>query len=153
MAISFLDTSALVKRYHVEEGTAEIDRLFADPEHGFVVSRLGFVEMLSALAMKVRGGNLSLEDYEFARKSFLGDVKNRRISVLRMLVGHFRNAELLIERHAKSMRFRTLDALQLGVVIELQRLGRIDSFVCADYVLCDVAILEGVSTTNPVTAK
>jgi predicted nucleic acid-binding protein len=149
METSFLDTSALVKRYHVEEGTAEIDRIFDDPDHGLVVSRLGFVEMLSALAMKVRAGNLSSEDHELARKRFLGDVKSRRVSVLRMLVGHFRDAERLVERYAKTKRFRTLDALQLGVVIELRRLGRVDAFVCADEVLCEVARLEGVTTINP----
>ena len=43
MATSFLDTSALVKRYHVEEGTAELDRRFDDPQCGLIVSRLGFV--------------------------------------------------------------------------------------------------------------
>ena len=30
MASSFLDTSALVKRYHVEEGSGEVDRRFDD---------------------------------------------------------------------------------------------------------------------------
>jgi predicted nucleic acid-binding protein len=152
MAISFLDTSALVKRYHVEKGTAEVDRLFDAPDHTLIVSRLGFVEMLSALAMKVRAGVLSLDDHELARRRFLGDVKSRRLSVMRMLAVHYRDAERMIDRHAKLHRFRTLDALQLSVAADLHRHGRIDEFVCADQTLCEVAMLEGLKMLNPIAA-
>jgi len=68
----FLDTSALVKRYHEEVGTPEIDRLFDDPQAELIISRLGFVELQSALASKVRSGNSIDQDRETARKNFLG---------------------------------------------------------------------------------
>ena len=153
MASSFLDTSALVKRYHVEEGTPEVDRRFDDPQQGLIVSRLGFVEMLSALATKVRAGVLSFDAHDAARKRFLGDVKNRRLLVVRLLASHYRDAERLIDRHAKTRRLRTLDALQLSAALDLHRQGRIDTFVCADQALCEIATLVGLATLNPVAAS
>jgi hypothetical protein len=53
MPAYFLDTSALVKRYHVEDGTTEMDVLLDHPQSVPIISRLGFVETLSALATKV----------------------------------------------------------------------------------------------------
>jgi predicted nucleic acid-binding protein len=44
----FFDTSALVKRYHEEQGTDAIDALFAVADSSFVISRLGIVEMVLA---------------------------------------------------------------------------------------------------------
>jgi predicted nucleic acid-binding protein len=153
MANTFLDTSALVKRYHVEEGSAEVDRRFDDPEQGLIISRLGFVEMLSALAGKVRAGVLSVDDHDAGRKRFLGDVKDRRLAVVRLLVGHYRDAERLIDRHSKVRRLRTLDALQLSAALDLHRQGRVDDFACADQPLCEIAALEGLATVNPEAAS
>ncbi|MEX2092296.1 MAG: type II toxin-antitoxin system VapC family toxin [Pirellulales bacterium] len=153
MASSFLDTSALVKRYHVEEGTSEVDRRYNDPQHALIVSRLGFVEVLSALATKVRTGVLSHDAHDAARKRFLGDVKSRRLSVMRLLAIHYRDAERLIDRHAKTRRFRTLDALQLSAALDLHHQGRFDTFVCADQALCEIAVLEGLATMNPAASS
>jgi hypothetical protein len=108
--------------------------------------------MLSALATKVRAGVLSVDAHDRARKRFLGDVKSRRLLVVRLLVSHYRNAERLIDRHAKSRRLRTLDALQLSMALDLHVHERIDTFVCADQPLCEIATLEGLATVNPVAA-
>jgi predicted nucleic acid-binding protein len=151
MPAYFFDTSALVKRYHVEEGTAAVDRLFDDPASSVpTISRVGLVEVLSALATKVRAKVSSIDAHDQARKGFLGDVKKRRLAVVRLLVSHYRGAERLIDRHAKSRRLRTLDALQLSVAIHLYQQGRVDAFVCADQPLCEVAALEGLATLNPL---
>ncbi len=120
MSGCFLDTSALVKRYHVEDGTQTIDRIMGDPQQVLFISRLGFVELLSALATKVRMGHLVVDSMLAARKRFLGDIKCRRIVVVRVLVGHFHTAEQLIARHATTRRLRTLDALQLSIALDLQ---------------------------------
>lgn len=146
----FFDTSALVKRYRTEAGTDAVDTLFADAASTFVISRLGIVETISALALKVRSGELSMDDYALTRKKFLGDVAQRNFTVVRLLVAHYRNAERLIDRHAPTQRFRTLDALQLSTASELRRQGRIDAFVCADQPLCEVAASEGLTVVNPL---
>ena len=53
-----------------------------------------------------------------------------------------------IEKHFR-IRLRTLDALQLAVALALSHQGMIDHFVCADYRLCEMAIVEGLSVINP----
>lgn len=149
MAIWYLDTSALVKRYHVEVGTETVDRLFAHPDDEIVISRLGFVELISALAMKVRGGILTVQALEAARRRFLGDVKSRRILVVRLLVGHFRIAERLVYTHSPRRRLRTLDALQRAVALQLhERQGGV-VMVTADSVLLEIGQAEELTTLNP----
>ena len=44
----FLDTSALVKHYRAEQGTARVDALF-DRENDLAISELSLVELVSAL--------------------------------------------------------------------------------------------------------
>jgi predicted nucleic acid-binding protein len=149
----FFDTSALVKRYQPEQGTDVVDDLFADDTSSFLISRLAIVETISALALKVRSGDLPLANYTVARKSFLGDVSQRKLNVVRMLVRHYRTAERLIDRHGLSRRFRTLDALQLSVALDLHSRGLAEAFVCADVVLCALAEVEGLAALNPLVGR
>jgi hypothetical protein len=39
MTADFLDTSALAKHYHLEQGSAEVNQLWGDPARGLYVSR------------------------------------------------------------------------------------------------------------------
>jgi predicted nucleic acid-binding protein len=55
----FFDTSALVKHYHPEAGSAEVDRLWNDPLQSLFASRLSALEIVSAFAGKVRAGAIS----------------------------------------------------------------------------------------------
>ena len=89
----YFDTSALVKRYRSEPGTDAVDALFADAGSSFVISRLGIIETVSALAIKVRMGELPLADFILTRKKFLGDVSQGSLKVVRLLVSHYRDAE------------------------------------------------------------
>jgi predicted nucleic acid-binding protein len=145
----FFDTSAVVKRYRPEDGTAAIDAIFADEAAVRFLSRLGVVETISALATKVRTGELTPEDYAVARKKFLGDLSAGSMSSVRLLVGHYRMAEQFVDRHAVTRRLRILDALQLSVAIDLRDQRRLDVFVCADEALCEIARQEGLSKVNP----
>lgn len=124
MPTAFLDTSALVKRYHLEAGSAAVDRLFDGGDRSMAISRLATIEFRSALAARVRAGELDHAAFSLAIQRFEADIRNRRLLVVRMLVGHFRVAEELIGRHATTRRLRALDALQLAVV----RLEGLDAF-------------------------
>lgn len=146
----FLDTSALVKRYRVEQGTDAVDALFAEKDAIFMVSRLGMVELVSALALKVRVEELEMADYLTARKRFLAEIAQKNLKVVRLLVSHFRTAELLISKYSIARRLRTLDALQLSVALDLLSRREVDVFVSADVLLCDIARLEGIATQNPL---
>ena len=150
MAAYFLDTSALVKRYHPEDGTPTIDRVFSEPGADIVISRVALVEIVSALALKVRSGAISALQFEQYRRHVHRDIRHRVIRVARMAVRHFQLADELLCRHARTHRLRTLDALQLAVAIDLNSQGLAVTFVCADEVICPLAQSEGLSVLNPL---
>src|SRR3954447_16787991 len=143
------DTSALVKNYHVESGTPQVQAILGTPGSEFFISRLSAVEMLSGFAGKVRTGALSSTDYGILRKRFLADVRRKTFRPLRVLNAHYQLAGDLIGKHAMSRQFRTLDALQFAVALHFHRSFSLDHFVCSDQRLCDVARLEGLSVIQP----
>ena len=67
MAQYMVDTSALVKYYHPEIGSPRVIALADDPRNVLFISRIGLVEIHSALARKVRTGEL--QDRLFNRLS------------------------------------------------------------------------------------
>ncbi len=146
---SFVDTSALAKHYHVEHGSAQVDRLWADLGRTLFISRVGVVEAVSVFAGKVRGGVLSPSAFSVLRKRFLSDVGQGRPRLVRMLVQHFKDADRLIRHHGPARRLRTLDALQLAVALDLQGRGIADLLVSSDRHLLDVARTEGISVFDP----
>jgi len=74
VAVYFLDTSAAVKRYVQETGTAWTKNL-ADPTtgHFFYVARITDVEMTAAIARRRRDGSLSLAQAAAALNQFRQD--------------------------------------------------------------------------------
>ncbi|HEV3003953.1 MAG TPA: type II toxin-antitoxin system VapC family toxin [Pirellulales bacterium] len=152
MAGSFLDTSALAKHYHLEPGSDEIDRQWADSARFLFISRVGVVEAISVFAGNVRTGDLSAPAFTLLRKRFLNDVGSGRPKLVRLLVNHFKEADRLIGRHGLARRIRTLDALQLAVALDLNRRAVIDQLVSSDKQLLSVAVAEGIpvlDTENP----
>ena len=55
----FLDTSALAKRYHNENGSVYLDRILEQPGSRSVISNLSIVELESVLAIKKDGRDQS----------------------------------------------------------------------------------------------
>lgn len=149
MARYFLDTSALVKNYHVEAGTPEVQHLLSEPGAEVFVSRLAAVEVVSGFATKVRTGAILMPEFQRLRGLFLADVKRKHLQPIRMLNAHFQSASDLIASHGTSRQLRALDALQLAVALSLHQEVPLDFFVCADQRLCDVAISEGLAVLNP----
>jgi predicted nucleic acid-binding protein len=149
MARYFLDTSALVKNYHVEGGTALVQQILGQAGSEFFISRLAAVEMLSSFAGKVRTGSFSSTDYGNLRRRFFADIRRRVVRPVRVLNAHYQIAGDLIGKHAMSRQFRALDAIQLAVALHFHRSFPLDHFVCADQRLCDVARLEGLSVIQP----
>jgi predicted nucleic acid-binding protein len=145
----FLDTSALVKNYHAEAGTADVQRILAEANSEFLISRLATVEMLSGFAGKVRTGVFSSTDFGILRRRFFADVRKRHLRPVRVLNAHYQTAGDLIGKHAMSRHLRTLDAIQLAVALHVHSALPLDHFVCADQRLCDVATLEGLAIIKP----
>ena len=149
MASYFLDSSALVKYYHTEVGSAEVIQLVQDPNARHFISRLITVEIVSAFALKTRTRELDESHFIPLLRRFLRDVARRQFQVLQVTNAHYEAALELIEKHFQR-RLRTLDALHLSVAVDLRRRGMLDQFVCADESLCSVAIAEGLLTFNPM---
>lgn len=149
MASYFFDTSAIVKYYHLEIGTPAVSAIFKEPTRTIRLSSLGFLELQSALAMKIRTGSLTRAAAGVQRAPFVLDIAAGEIEIYDVNGNHLRMAEQLIGRYGFGQRLRTLDALQLAVAIDLFREGLADRFVVADQALVEIARLEGLETINP----
>ncbi len=142
MKFYFLDTSALVKRYHSEKGTNMTDKIFAEDDRAIVISNISITEMVSALNRKKEENIISTEDLEIALSKFFHDAI-KDFLVLELDGEHIKNSIALVLKR----NIRTLDALQLAVALSLNELKV--TFVCADKKLASVAEKEGLPTINP----
>ena len=146
----FLDTSALAKRYHKENGSQYMDRILEQPGSRSLISNLSIVELESVLAIKTRTGEINQQSLEIARRRFRADLARQRLLVAPSVhEGHFQSARKLLVRYGVAEGLRTLDALQLAMALDLQRTGQITVLVAADQRLCRIASLAGCSAVNP----
>jgi uncharacterized protein len=146
----FLDSSALIKRYVTETGSAWITNLIEPTTRNRVfVARITAVEVISAIKRRERSGNLSATDSLASltrfRKEFTSNYRSVDISA--KLVSRAMN---LAETHA----LRAYDAVQLAAVLEIsdqsQSLGwSSPKLICADFALNVAAVAEGLSVDDP----
>ncbi len=126
----FLDTSALAKRYHKENGSDFVDRIL--------------------LAIKTRSREIDQQALEIARRRFRADLVQKRL-----LVGpqvqeiHFQRARRLLGQFGVTEGLRTLNALQLAVALDLYQSGSVAVLVAPDQRLCRVSTLAGCPAVNP----
>jgi predicted nucleic acid-binding protein len=147
----FLDSSALVKRYHLEPGSVLVQHVINADNNGIRISRLTVAELISAFAIQVRTQAIGRDDADAFRKQFQDDIATGRFEVFSVTEVEFSLAEKLLESHAFTSRLRALDAIQLSVAIELRDRGLVDYFMAADRALCDVARQEGFRVMIPET--
>ena len=138
----FLDTSALVKRYHVERGTARLDSVFGDPDATFIIAGITIAELTSAVVLKHEHGEISREALLQTLSKFSEDLI-AEFWILDVERHHIHQAQELILRH----RLRTLDSLQLSLLLVTRALSPI--FLCSDRRLSTAAIAEGISVEDP----
>ena len=149
MADFFLDTSALVKRYHAEPGSPRVEAIFAAEGSNHAISGLSVVEFHSSFAKKVRMGLLTAVQFRDLATRLRRDVAAKRLRVVRLKVSHYETAVELIRRVGLTRNLRALDALQLAVALSLNESCQSVEFVCADQALCGVASAEGLAVLNP----
>jgi predicted nucleic acid-binding protein len=145
----FFDTSALVKYYHKEPGTALVSAIFAEPSRKIRISSLGLLEAQSAFAQKVRAGVITLQDAGLQRAHLMLDIAASAIEVYSVAEDHYTTAARLIGQYSPSSRLRALDALQLAVALDLSSQGLLDTFVVADHPLAEIATREGLKVIEP----
>jgi hypothetical protein len=146
---SYLDSSALVKRYLVETGTPWVQTWCADPVRTVAVGEIGLVEIAAAFAGKLRGAHITPAQYYDARTDLTADARDEYILVTinRAVVDE------AIELTAK-YRLRGYDAVHLACALALNRAlaGHHLSplvFISADGDLLEAAVAEALSTDNP----
>jgi predicted nucleic acid-binding protein len=150
MARYFVDTSALVKHYHAELGSPKVDAIWADPDADLCITRHGSVELLSALAAKVRAGLLEETQFLTIRRRFLADaIRRRKPRIVRLLRTHFQEAESHLCSYGIRGRLRANDAIQLSVALQLKTSAGLDHFVSADKDLLRAAAAAGLSCIDP----
>jgi hypothetical protein len=149
MADRFFDTSAVVKHYRAELGSAKVDAFLAESGARHFLSAIGVVEPFSVLARLVRTGLVGVPDFHLFRGRFLADVASGQWQVAPVVQAQFHRALQLLVHHGLGRSLRTLDALQLAVALTLHSSVPLAAFVCGDANLCHVAAAEGLVVVNP----
>lgn len=150
MAFYFFDTSAVVKRYATEAGSARVQQL-ADPtlKHSIYLVRITEVEVVSAITRRLRVGSLSPSDAAIGMKNFSHDFLHQ-YRVIEILPALTRRAASLVQ----TRNLRAYDAVQLAAALEINAdrasLGLSTvTFVSADGALNAAAVAEGLAVDDP----
>jgi len=148
----YFDSSALVKRYVAETGTAWVNSLCASSSgHTLYTVRISGAEIIAALFRRAQTGALALSDAQAATTQFKIDFRSlyQIVEVTELVIDR---AMTLAERHS----LRGYDSVQLAAALELQSV-RISlslsaiTFVCADDKLNLAATAESLPAENPNT--
>lgn len=141
--IAYLDSSALVKRYVQERGSAAVDRWFASAEL-LCTAKLAYPEVLAGLARKLREGGMTRANHRKAREHFLKEWE--ALTVAELTDGVLAGCRRLLESHP----LRGADAVHLATALQLQRsLQEEVAFICADVRLLKAAAAERLTPLNP----
>jgi len=108
----FFDTSALVKAYIAETGTAWVRTILDDVQHRIWISALTKVEVIAALTRRFRGGDLTQQQLSQPSGDALQDCAD--LLAVPVLPNILDRAVVLAERH----NLRAYDALQLATAME-----------------------------------
>lgn len=146
---AYFDSSALVKRYFAELGTAWVQTWCDDPNRTIAIVEIGLVEMAAAFAGKLRGGFVEPEAYHNARADLTTDAQDEYVLVTvdRLIVN---DAIELTARY----RLHGYDAIHLACALRLNQalIGHQLpplTFISADTDLLTAATVEGLPTDNP----
>ncbi|WP_457742632.1 type II toxin-antitoxin system VapC family toxin [Thermococcus sp.] len=133
MEIAFFDTSALVKRYHIERESSIVNELMET--YIVAISELAIIEMTSALMRRHLSGELKKSTLEWALERFYSDLEN--YVVIPISSETISLATSLVIKHG----LKTLDSLQLASAFRIKDEAKV--FVTFDEKLKNAAEKEG----------
>ncbi len=151
MSHFFLDASAIIKRYLVEQGSEWIIHLVdSSAKNTIILSEITMAEVAAGLAGRRRAMNgLSEDEYKLALSDFLHHchTEYQLTPVKRSIIDL---AVSLTQRH----RLRGYDAVQLAAALTANRMLTgaglaVLTFVAADNDLLAAAQSEGMAAKNP----
>lgn len=150
MAVYFVDSSALVKRYISETGSTWVLSLF-DPalNNDILIAAITGVEIVAAITRRARSGSISAANAMAACNQFRSDLQSE-YQVVEITERIITSAMAL----AETQGLRGYDAVQLAVGREINALCIANSlppvtFVSADNELNAAAASEGLLVENP----
>jgi predicted nucleic acid-binding protein len=145
VAADFLDTSAVVKRYLLESGSAWVQAL-TDPVvgHSHFLVRIALAEIVSAVTRREKGGSITLANAATALADFRHDF-DRQYLIVEVSTTLVDRAARMARKHA----LRGYDAVQLAAALEVQSFEPSLVFVSADRDLNAGAMAEGLPLENP----
>jgi predicted nucleic acid-binding protein len=141
--VTYLDTSALVKRFVWEIGSSEVQSLLARGEPA-ASATIAYAEFYSGLTRRYREGVLSQLQYRLACRRFERDWT----ALVKVELGAdiLISARGLIQRHG----MRAVDAIHLASALGLQAAANEPvTFVAADQRLLTAAAGERLATVDP----
>ena len=144
--VYFLDTSALAKLYHQEQGTEMVEGWAADHTIRLWLSDLARIELHSVFVRKVREGELAEATLQTVLECFREDLRSR-FHLVRLTEDIIERAISLLLEHGKRWPLRTLDALQIASAGAVESNGL--TFVTADRQLFTAASELFLHTINP----
>jgi predicted nucleic acid-binding protein len=138
----FLDTSSLIKLYHSEKGTENLDKLFDEYAiEEIYLCDISKIEFNSAIWKKVRTKELNEDIANELIKSFEADYDN--YSFIEISSELIENARDLVNKYG-SKGLRTLDSFQLSSSLKVK--NEISFAISADDLLMRLIELEGIKT-------
>ncbi|MEX0806003.1 MAG: type II toxin-antitoxin system VapC family toxin [Candidatus Binatia bacterium] len=143
----YLDTSALIKRFVNEKGSALAESL-VQGKGAIATAKIAYAEIFACLTRKLREGNVSKTQYALACRQFERDWH----AYLRVELGDdiLLLARDLIQRHP----LRGYDAVHLASALRLKiALGEEITFAAADERLLKAAEAEKLQFLNVETAR
>ena len=128
MSNYFVDTSALFKRYILEEGTEKIDDIFKQGGT-FYISDITIIEIISNLKRKNEISK-ELDDavHKKIKSEFFNDIAQGKIKTYSVLSGTIIEAIHLIDQQYVT----PIDSLQLATALQLNSEQRDMVFICSD---------------------
>jgi predicted nucleic acid-binding protein len=150
LAAYFFDTSAVVKRYASEIGSAWVEQI-ADPalNPSLYLARVTEVEVASAITQRLRAGSLSSSDATIGMTNFHYDFLHQ-YRIVEILPALTSRAVFLVQAHG----LRADDAVQLAAALEINAdrvavgLSAI-TLISADAALNAAAVVEGLAVDDP----
>ena len=145
--MTYLDTSALVKRFVSEAGSSEVQSLLTGAEP-IASATTAYLELYSGLTRRHREGFLSPLQHRVACRR----VERDWMALVKVELGAeiLSSARGLIQRHS----LRAFDAIHLASALGLQAAANEPvTFVAAGQRLLRAATGERLATINPETAR
>ncbi len=139
----FLDTSALVKLYHEENGTAELSELINRESPVIVISDITVIEMISAFSKKVRTREIDVPTFHEAIRAFEGDIVH--FNIIKTEDQIKKRASELLKTAGLNRGLRTLDSLQLAAALVFSEVTPLKLFIASDKVILNTASHFGLN--------